>query len=102
MNSGYVSFRTIAQLGTVVRRERELAGLTQIQLAERADVDRGWVVRLETGKLANPGLTGLFRLLAVLKLQLAITEALPHVQASSLRLEALVPDASLDEGADDS
>lgn len=100
MNSGYVPFRTIAQLGTVVRRERELAGLTQTQLAERAGVDRGWVVRLETGKLSNPGLSGVFRLLAVLKLQLAITEALPQVSLFSARLESLTPGAALAEGVD--
>ena len=48
-------------LGEVVRRRREALGLTQEQLAERADLDRTQVGRIERG-VTNPTSKGLLPL----------------------------------------
>ncbi|GAA1768716.1 helix-turn-helix domain-containing protein [Agromyces humatus] len=42
--------RTVLELGGAVHDRRVELGLTQAQLAERANVTREWVVRLEGGK----------------------------------------------------
>lgn len=42
--------RTMADIGAVVREAREEAGLTQVELAQRARVSREWLIKLETGR----------------------------------------------------
>jgi len=46
-------------VGLRIREAREQAGMTQERLAERADLDRVTVVRIETG-VASPRLDHLF------------------------------------------
>lgn len=46
---GYTGFMAEKTFGEVLRRLREEAGLTQVQLAERAGLHRQAVVKLELG-----------------------------------------------------
>lgn len=62
--------RLAAAFGAALRQQRELAGLTQEQLAERADVSARFVSFLETGK-RQPSLTAIAALSAALEMQMA-------------------------------
>ncbi|MCL2089940.1 MAG: helix-turn-helix domain-containing protein [Micrococcales bacterium] len=42
--------RTMAELGALMRATRESAGLTQVELAQRARVSREWLVKVEAGR----------------------------------------------------
>jgi transcriptional regulator with XRE-family HTH domain len=83
-------------LGRNVRRARELSGLTQQQLAERAGVSQGAVSRLETGRgLATP-------LLVVLGVAIALQRELRQIAPELLsdEMRALLRlDAGLDDDA---
>lgn len=69
-----VTFTSSPQLGAIVRTAREARSLAQVELAERAGVTRQWLVRLETGRLANPTLQNILRVLHVLDLDLSVGE----------------------------
>ncbi len=60
------------QLGAVVRAERERRALTQTDLATQAGLARQWIVNFETGRLSNPQLQSILRVLYALDLQLAV------------------------------
>lgn len=60
-----------ANLGPVVRDARIRANLTQQDLASRAGVSRGWLVRFESG-LPNAEPVSVVRLLRELDLQLVV------------------------------
>lgn len=62
------------QLGAVVRSARERAKLSQAALAQQAGLERQWVVRLETGRLDNPTLVNVFKVLAALDLHMQVAE----------------------------
>lgn len=70
--------RLAAAFGAALRQARELAGLTQEQLAEKADVSARFVSFLETGK-RQPSLSAIEALSAALDMQMArlieVTEA---------------------------
>lgn len=96
-----MSIRTTADLGALVRERRVATGTTQADLARRAGVGRGFLVRLEQG---HPGLE-IGRVLAVLEaLDLTITAPVAQesggASAGSEALLNLVFD-SLDGGDDD-
>ena len=59
------------QLGTALRVRRRTLGLTQLQLAELADVGERFVHEVETGS-GNPGLHGVHRLCRALGLDIMI------------------------------
>lgn len=59
-----------AAFGETLRHQRELAGLTQEQLAEKADLDRTFISLLERGK-RQPSLGTVLRLAAALGLTAA-------------------------------
>lgn len=64
--------QTLHQLANLVRSRRQLAGLTQAQLAERASVSRWWISEFESAKArAEIGLV--MRVLAALDLSLDIS-----------------------------
>ncbi|MFE3545437.1 helix-turn-helix transcriptional regulator [Nocardia sp. NPDC059177] len=67
-----VTFYSSPQLGSVVRAERESRSLAQAELAEQAGVTRQWLVRLETGRLTNPTLQNVLRVLDSLGLDLTV------------------------------
>jgi HTH-type transcriptional regulator/antitoxin HipB len=65
-------FGSARQLGAGVRAARERAGLTQVELARRAGVERQWLVLFETGKVNNPTLGKVFSVVAALRLRLQV------------------------------
>lgn len=61
--------RLAAAFGAALRQQRELAGLTQEQLAERADVSARFVSFLETGK-RQPSLSAIEALSTALDMRM--------------------------------
>ena len=53
-------------INAVIRDLRDAKGLTQVQLAKRAKVTRGYLAQLETGYKTNPSLPTLRKLAKVL------------------------------------
>ncbi|MCX7867635.1 helix-turn-helix domain-containing protein [Limisphaera sp. VF-2] len=51
----------LAAFGLRVRQQREAKGLTQEQLAERADLDRTYISDIERGS-RNPGIRNVIRI----------------------------------------
>lgn len=75
----FVSMRKIftpRELGTLVRRARKARRLTQIQLADHANISRSAVQRLEEGRGAA-NLATVFKLLHMLSLDLAVASRRP-------------------------
>lgn len=62
---------TAADLGAAIKRARRARRLTQIQLAEHANVSRGALQKLEKGR-GTVTLPTMFRLLRTLSLDLAV------------------------------
>lgn len=56
-------------LGQVLRELREKKGLTQEDLAERAEISQAYVTSLETGAKKNPSLDILKRVAKALKVK---------------------------------
>lgn len=65
-------FHSSRQLGAALRAARERDGRSQGALARSADVERQWLVLLETGKLDNPTLRNVFKVADALNLHLEI------------------------------
>ncbi|PRB16001.1 helix-turn-helix domain-containing protein [Microbacterium sp. MYb62] len=80
-------FHSARQLGAVMRTARLRQGWSQTELAERAGVDRPWLVKLETGRLDNPTLRRVLQVVESLGLQLNVQE--PVKGDSSFDLSAL-------------
>src|ERR1035438_4001375 len=66
---------------------RKLRGLTQAQLAERADVSRGVVRRIEAGD-GGVGVENLLRVLRALGIQQLLTDALDPLASDIGRMRA--------------
>lgn len=62
---------SVAELGRVIRQVRRGRRLTQIELAERANVARGAVQKLEEGR-GTVNLTTVLKILRILSLDLTI------------------------------
>jgi transcriptional regulator with XRE-family HTH domain len=58
-------------IGTVLKRLRERRGLSQLALAQRADVAQGYISALEAGQKRNPGVVTLRKLARVLGVPLS-------------------------------
>ena len=58
------------QLGAVISAKRKFAGLSQEELAFRAEIDRTYISQIERG-VSNPSLFVMFKISKVLKLQLS-------------------------------
>lgn len=56
------------QIGNNLKRAREKAGLTQVELAEKADVHPNYYARIERGE-ANPSQEILYRITKALKVK---------------------------------
>lgn len=68
-----MKIRSAKELGALVRSRRQRCGLTQIELAEKADVSALWISQLERGKAsAQFGL--ILQTLKALDLALSIEE----------------------------
>ncbi len=62
------------RIGKMLRRIREQKGLTQVQLAEKAQVTQPYIAKLETGVRVNPSIELLQRLAKALRVP--VTELL--------------------------
>jgi transcriptional regulator with XRE-family HTH domain len=65
---------TLRRISTVIRELRGANGLTQLQLAKRAKVTRGYLAQLEAGHKTNPSLPTLRKLAKALRVP--VTELL--------------------------
>lgn len=63
--------RTPRELGAVLRDERRKLGLSQVDLSEKANVSRKWIVEMESGK-ARAELVLVLRALGALGLALTV------------------------------
>lgn len=79
-------FRSARQLGAVMRAARLSSGWSQTELAERADVDRPWLVKLETGHLDNPTLRRVLQVVEALGLQMSVQELVDDDSTVDLRV----------------
>jgi len=62
-----------SQLGRALREERRRQGLTQNDLAARAHVSRGWLVKLEAGH-GTAELDTVFRVVSALGLTITLAD----------------------------
>lgn len=65
------SIERTVDFGTLAATRREALGLTQAQLAERADVTRDWLARFETGA-PNVTLIRVMRVYRALELEIVV------------------------------
>ncbi len=70
-----------SKLGATIKDSRQALGLTQNQLAERAQVSRSWLARVEAGH-RGAELEPLLRLLNALGLKLSLTQGGAETSAS--------------------
>jgi transcriptional regulator with XRE-family HTH domain len=69
-----------------MRAARLSNGWSQTELAERADVDRPWLVKLETGHLDNPTLRRVLQVVEALGLQMSVQELVDDDSTVDLRV----------------
>jgi transcriptional regulator with XRE-family HTH domain len=88
-------------VGDRVRRYRRMKGLTQEQLADKADVDRRHLGRIETGDVLEPGAETMKKLAGALNVPLrAVAEPLGWYEEESARPgweDAIMADERLSE-----
>jgi len=78
------------ELGALIRRRREEAGLTATEAAQLAQVSRRLLIELERGKRPNVRLSGVLRILAFLGLELQVLpRGLPGTRIDSRRLRGV-------------
>lgn len=90
--------RTPRELGAVLRDERRRLGLSQVDLSEKADVSRKWIVEMENGK-ARAELALVLRALRALGLALTVereTETRQKRRAGAVDIDAIVAAARKD------
>ncbi|WP_402467620.1 helix-turn-helix transcriptional regulator [Isoptericola aurantiacus] len=74
MEATLLNARSLPRLGAAVRRLRLDRGMTQAELARRADVSRQWLVGLEGGKTPGLEVGRLMRVLDALDASLTIRD----------------------------
>ncbi|BBX11919.1 hypothetical protein MNVM_10000 [Mycobacterium novum] len=81
------------RLGRALREERRRQGLTQADLARRAQVSRGWLIRLEAGH-GTAEMDTVFRVIAALGLtvMLALQQDTPEDRAAQSAFESIFDD----------
>ncbi|MBS9533658.1 helix-turn-helix transcriptional regulator [Mycobacterium sp. M1] len=81
------------RLGRALREERRRQGLTQTDLAGRAQVSRGWLIRLEGGH-ATAELDSVFRVIAALGLTVTLSpiQDTPEDHAAQTAFESIFDD----------
>lgn len=82
-------------LGNVARQQRQDLGLSQEELARRADVTRQWLTRFETAK-GDAALSKVMRVLRELDLHLEITAKVSRGASPEANPAARVPTADDD------
>lgn len=81
------------RLGRALREERRRQGLTQSELASRAQVSRGWLVRLEAGH-GSAEMDTVFRVIAALGLTVTLdrSQDTPEDRAAQSAFESIFDD----------
>ncbi|TKV35345.1 hypothetical protein CFA71_24055 [Mycobacteroides abscessus subsp. bolletii] len=81
------------RLGRALREERRRQGLTQADLADRAQVSRGWLIRLESGH-GTAEMDTVFRVITALGLTVILTQGhdTPADQAAQTAFESIFND----------
>lgn len=81
------------RLGRALREERRRQGLTQADLADRARVSRGWLIRLEGGH-GTAEMDTVFRVITALGLTVTLTQGqdTPDDQAAQTAFESIFND----------
>lgn len=81
------------RLGRALREERRRQGLTQNELAGRAQVSRGWLVRLEAGH-GTAEIDTVFRVIAALGLTVTLAQGQerPGDRAAQSAFESIFDD----------
>lgn len=81
------------RLGRALREERRRQGLTQADLARRAQASRGWLIRLEAGH-GTAEMDTVFRVIAALGLTvtLAPSRDTPEERAAQSAFESIFDD----------
>lgn len=81
------------RLGRALREERRKQGLTQSELASRAQVSRGWLVRLEAGH-GSAEMDTVFRVIAALGLTVTLAQRqdTPEDRAAQSAFESIFDD----------
>ncbi|WP_343035710.1 helix-turn-helix transcriptional regulator [Isoptericola sediminis] len=74
MESNLLNARSLPRLGAAVRRLRLDRGMTQAELARRAEVSRQWLVGLESGKTPGLEVGRLMRVLDALDASLTVRD----------------------------
>jgi transcriptional regulator with XRE-family HTH domain len=70
----YMRINNLADLSVLIEQTRRFKGYTQIELAQKADVSRSFVARVEAKELPNPGFSNLLQIFAVLGITLESSE----------------------------
>lgn len=76
MSVDVLNARSLPRLGDAIRRLRLTRGLTQAELADRAEVSRQWVVAVEQGRTEGLELGRVLRLLDALDASLLVRDDL--------------------------
>lgn len=87
--------RSAREIGALVRAERDKAGLTQAQLADRAQVSRRWLIATESGEHPRAEVSRLLRVFDALGLAVTLT-------SNSTPVSTAVPVADADLANEDS
>jgi DNA-binding XRE family transcriptional regulator len=81
---------TAKELGEAIRRTRREQDLTQIALAERANVARGAVQKIEAGR-GTVNLSTVLKILRTLSLDLSVSSRMTPIRAASLGRSRMPP-----------
>ncbi len=81
------------RLGRALREERRRQGLTQNDLADKAHVSRGWLIKLESGH-GTAEMDTVFRVIAALGLTVTLTQGqdTPEDRAAQSAFESIFND----------
>lgn len=74
MEATILNARSLPRLGAAIRRLRLDRGMTQVDLARRADVSRQWLIGLERGQTPGLEVGRLMRVLDALDASLTIRD----------------------------
>jgi HTH-type transcriptional regulator / antitoxin HipB len=83
---------TAKELGEAIRRSRREQGLTQIALAERANVARGAVQKIEAGR-GTVNLSTVLKILRTLSLDLSVSSRMTPIRAAAMGRSRIPPSA---------
>ena len=80
-----MKMRSITEVGGLIQQRRTDLGLTQAQVASRANVSRDWIISIENGRRLTVDFERLLRTLEVLALSIEIGAASTDDQSAADR-----------------